>query len=177
SLLEQLAEIKGKLKVETAQSMSNVFSIENFTNKFTHFRQSFEQILDSLKAENIQEVNQKLRELVKTFGKFADPTSHEAKPVNDELLNQKKALDLKLESLVKEIHEQNNAKGKLLAEEKQKKGFLTEDEKKFRSKSAELGRLKDDQNLVLVEKAKLDTRLESLHKEIKEALGEGLVDL
>lgn len=177
ALLEQLAELRGKLKLELSNVTVNRFSVENFSNKFAQFKHSFEAILESLQADNIQEIRQKLRELVGNFGQLSDPGSQDTKPANNELLNEKKILDGQLEVAIKEIHEQNNAKSKLLAEEKQKKGFLTEEERKFRAKSQELARLKDETNLVLVEKAKLDTKLEGLHKEIKEALGQIPADL
>ncbi|OGE74016.1 MAG: hypothetical protein A3C49_04470 [Candidatus Doudnabacteria bacterium RIFCSPHIGHO2_02_FULL_42_25] len=150
SLLEKLAEIKGKLKAEVP-----------ITRNFNEFRQKFEDIINLLRPENIDEIKTKLKNLVLSYS-----TSK-----NDDLLGQKKTLDTELESTVKEIAEYNITRNKLLAEEKQKKSFLTEEEKKFRSKTFELTKLKDEQNLVLVEKAKLDTRLESLEKEIKEAFG------
>jgi chromosome segregation protein len=150
SLLEKLAEIKGKLKAETAA-----------TKDFSEFERQFHEIVDSLSSDNVDEIRQKLKALVSHFGKSN----------NDELLSQMKTLELDLERVVKDIHDHNLAKNKLLTEEKQKKSFLTEEEKKFRAKSSELSRMKDEQNSVLVEKAKLDTRLESLHKEITEAFG------
>ncbi len=171
ALLEQLAEIKGKLKLELSKDLNNKFSLEIFTNKFLQFKQSLDTILDSLRAENIQEVKQKLVELVGNFGKISDTSAKDLKPDNEELLKQKKVLDVELERIVKVIHEQNNAKNKLLTEEKQKKSFLTEEERKFRQKTSELSSMKDEQNLVLVEKAKLDTRLESLNKEVHETFG------
>ncbi|HEX9503052.1 MAG TPA: AAA family ATPase [Patescibacteria group bacterium] len=171
ALLEQLAEIKGKLKLELSKDLNNKFSLEIFTNKFLQFKQSLDTILDSLRAENIQEVKQKLVELVGNFGKISDTSAKDLKPDNEELLKQKKVLDVELERIVKVIHEQNNAKNKLLTEEKQKKSFLTEEERKFRQKTSELSSMKDEQNLVLVEKAKLDTRLESLNKEVHEIFG------
>src|SRR5258708_5603842 len=140
ALLEQLAEIKGKLKLELSKDLNNKFSLEIFTNKFSQFKQSLDTILDSLRAENIQEVKQKLVELVGNFGKISDTSAKDLKPDNEELL-------------------------------KQKKSFLTEEERKFRQKTSELSSMKDEQNLVLVEKAKLDTRLESLNKEVHEIFG------
>ncbi len=149
-MLEKLAEIKGKLKAESP-----------VTKNFSEFKQKFEAILDTLTIDNVSEIKEKLKSLVLSFG--------ESK--NEELLSQKKELDVELEKIVKEIHEYNNTKNKLLAEEKQKKSFLTEEEKKFRAKASELTRLKDELNLVFVEKAKLDTKLESVHQDIKEAFG------
>jgi chromosome segregation protein len=169
-LLEQLAEIKGKLKIEQARALAPKFTLENFTSKFTDFKRSFETVLEALKAENIQEVKQKLKDLVISFGQISDSSSANLKP-NNELFEQKKVLDTELEGIVKEIHEQNIAKNKLLTEEKQKKSFLTEEEKKFRQKNSELSAMKDQQNSILVEKAKLDTKLESLNREVYESFG------
>jgi chromosome segregation ATPase len=168
-LLEQSAEIRGKLKLEL--SIPEKFSKEKFTNKFIEFKHSFEVVLESLRADNIQEIKHKLRDLLGNFAKITDSGEADLELKRDELLKQKTVLDQELEKIVKEIHEQNNAKNKLLSEEKRKKTFLTEEEKKFRAKSFELSKLKDEQNTILVEKAKLDTRLENLNREIYEAFG------
>lgn len=149
-ILEQLAEIKGKLRAALPPGRD-----------FSEFRNQFEAIIDSLSPENVQEVKQKLKEMISHFGESR----------NEELLKQKQVLDNDLETMVKVIHEQNLAKEKLLSEEKKKKSFLTEEEKRFRIKSSELSRLKDEQNLVLVEKARLDTKLEALNKEVMDAFG------
>lgn len=155
-LVEQLAEIKGKLKVEVPA-----------TKNFSEFRSRFEVILNLLRAENIEDIKQKLRDLVAFFG--------ESK--NEELLKQKTIKTLDLERTASEMDEQKRVKVKLLLEEKQKKSFLSEEEKKFRVKNSELSKTKDDLNLSLIEKAKLDTRLESLAHEAKEALGQKFQDL
>jgi chromosome segregation ATPase len=169
NLLEQLAEIKGKIKLHLSSVTSSKFSLEVFTNKFTQFKNSFEAVLESMTAENIQLIKHQLKDLVLNFGKISDNNSHEVEKQNEELIKQKQHLDIELEKVVKEIHDENDAKNKLLQEEKQKKSFLTEEEKKFRQKTYELSTLKDGQNSVLVEKAKLDTRLESLNKEVHAA--------
>ncbi|MBX4191331.1 MAG: AAA family ATPase [Candidatus Doudnabacteria bacterium] len=171
NLLEQLAEIKGKLKLHLNTVSSNKFSLEVFTNKFSQFKNSFEAILESLTTDNVHEIKQRLKELVFDFGKISDSGTHEVEKQNEELLSQKRNLDMDLELIVKEIHEQNRLKNKLLTEERQKKSFLTEEEKKFRQKTSELSSLKDAQNSILVEKAKLDTRLESLNKEVHAIFG------
>ncbi|MBI4049478.1 MAG: AAA family ATPase [Candidatus Doudnabacteria bacterium] len=152
-LLEQLAEIKGKLKVELP-----------VTKNFSEFRSKFEAILDLLRADNIAEIKRKLKDLVLAFAP--------GETKNEELAKQQEVLNQELAAVTAEINEQKQVKHKLLAEEKQKKGFLSEEEKKFRAKNFELGRAKDELNLALIEKAKLDTRLENLNKEVKEALGE-----
>ncbi len=150
SILEKLAEIKGKLKAELPA-----------TQDFTKFEKEFQEIIDSINANNFEEIKQKLKQLVSSYGKSS----------NDDLIKQKKELDEKLEHIVKEIQEHNNAKAKLLAEEKQKKSFLTEEEKKYRSKTTELSRMKDEQNSILVEKARVETRFESMLLLSKEAIG------
>lgn len=149
-LAEQLAEIKGKLKVETP-----------VVKNFREFQAQFEEILQILQPDNTEEVKRRLKDLVALFG--------ESK--NDELTKQKLSLTADLEQIIREMEDQKSARLKLLTEEKQKKSFLTTEEKKFRLKTSELARLKDELNSLLVEKAKLDTRLEGLNKEITEALG------
>ncbi|MBI2355920.1 MAG: AAA family ATPase [Candidatus Doudnabacteria bacterium] len=150
ALLEQLAEISGKLKIDPAA-----------TRNFSEFQRQFEAILNQLRPDNIEEVKRSLKKLVSDFSNAK----------NDELLKQKQVLTRELEQIVKDMEEQRAAKNKLLTEEKQKKQFLTAEEKKFRTKSNELNELKDEQNLILIEKAKLDTRMENLTKEIREAFG------
>lgn len=150
ALLEQLAEISGKLKIDSSASRN-----------FSEFQRQFEKILEMLQPNNIDEVKQRLKNLVLDFS-----TSK-----NDGLLKQKQVLTTELEKIVKEMEEQRSAKNKLMVEEKQKKSFLSAEEKKFRTKSVELGKLKDEENSILIEKAKLDTRLENLEKEINEAFG------
>jgi chromosome segregation protein len=150
ALAESLAEIKGKMKADSP-----------VIRDFSQFKQKFEIILDSLQTDNIDEIKLKLKNLVSDFGQAKD----------DQLLAQKQDLTSQLAGIVKEMEEQNQARSKVLTEEKQKKIFLTTEEKKFRTKTADLTRLKDEQNLILVEKARIDTRIENLHKEIKEAFG------
>jgi chromosome segregation protein len=150
-VLEKLAEIKGKLKVPVARD-------------FSLFRRQFEEIIESLTPTNLAAVKLKLKELVADFGQSD----------NAELLKQKQGLDEQLENLVQEIHEHNNTREKLLAEEKQKKNFLTEEEKRYRAKSSELNRLKEDLTRVMVEKAKVETRLETMLLASKEAIGKAV---
>jgi chromosome segregation protein len=150
ALAEKLAEIKGKLKINTPTAFN-----------FSEFQEKFESILNELKVDNIDKIKKQLKDLISEFSKSK----------NDELLKQKQDLTSELELIVVEMEEQKNVRGKLLTEEKQKKSFLSTEEKKFREKSQVLSKLKDEQSTILVEKAKLDTRIESLTKESKEVLG------
>src|SRR3989344_1248261 len=149
-LAEKLAEVKGKLKVEMPA-----------TKDFSGFKRSFEAILDLLRSDNVDEIKHKLKELVAVFG--------ESK--NEELSKQKETLSAELDTVVVEMNEQKRVKTQMLLDEKQKKGFLSAEEKRFRTKSLELGRLKDELNAILVDKARLDTRLESLQHQSRAALG------
>ncbi len=149
-LLEKLAEIKGKLKVQLPAGRN-----------FEQFESQFEIIIDSLRPDNIEEVKKKLKNLIYSFSENK----------NEELQKEQAILTEELSGLVDEIGQEKNARNKLLSDEKQKKSFLTAEEKKFRTKNFEFSQLKDEQNAILVEKARLDTRLESLNKEIVEAFG------
>ncbi len=149
-LMEQLAEVRGKLKVELP-----------VTKNFSEFRQLFEAILETLRADNVEQVKLQLKNLVGVFG--------ESK--NEELLKQQTALTAMIDQIIAEVTEQKRVKMQLLLEEKEKKSFLTAEEKKFRAKSSQLTNLKDEQNRILIEKARFDTRLENLDKESKETLG------
>jgi chromosome segregation protein len=153
ALAENLAEIKGKLKAESP-----------VVKNFAEFQRQFEGILELLKPETIDEVKKRLKELV----------AHFSESKSDELQKQKLALTGDLEQMVREMDEQKAVKAKLILEEKQKKTFLTNEEKNFRAKTVEFSKFKDEQNSLLVEKARLDTRLEGLNKEIAEALGNAI---
>ena len=164
SVAERLAEVKGKLKVELPA-----------TKNFSEFRSKFEALLDLLRADNIEEIKHKLKELV-VFYESRSSWMSEARPgetgaaKNEELTKQKTDLSQELERTVAEMNQQRMLRNKLVAEGKQKKNFLSEEEKKFRLKNVELNRVKDELNAILVEKARLDTRLENLNKEAREAL-------
>ncbi len=149
-LLEKLAEIRGLLKSELPSGMD-----------FVHFRNSFESILDSLRPENIAEIKQKLKDLVSQFGEVK----------KTELLQKQEELNKQLSKISDEMEDQRKAKAKLIAEERQKRTFLSTEEKQFRAKNAELTKLKDERNSILVEKARLDTRLENLNKEVLAVFG------
>ncbi len=147
-LLEKLAEIRGKLKVPVARD-------------FSVFRKQFEEIIESITEKNLSEVKKKLKDLVAEYSQSD----------NTELLKQKKELDDRLEKMVEEIHDHNTAREKLIAEEKRKKSFLTEEEKRFRIKSSQLNLLKEEQTKIMVEKARIETRFESMLQTSRETMG------
>lgn len=155
-LVEQLAEIKGKLKVGTPAAIN-----------FSEFQSRFERILEFLRPENVDQIKKQLKDLVSQLNITK----------NDDLAKQKQILIEELSKIVAEMDEQKTVKQKMLLDEKQKKSFLTEEEKKFRAKASQLAAFKEDQSQILIEKAKLDTKLENLTKEASEALGNAISQL
>jgi chromosome segregation ATPase len=155
-LAEKLAEIRGKIKAGSQASVN-----------FDEFQRQFESILENLRPETAEDVKRQLKELISKYGK----------PADNGLSAEQAALTQELEKVVREMQEQQQVKDRMVAEEREKKSFLTAEEKKFRSKSSDLSQLKDEQNSLLVEKAKLDTRLEAINKELTEAFGGQMPDL
>lgn len=88
----------------------------------------------------------------------------------DEMFKQEESLSKALEELTRQTEELRTTQAEQLAADRQKKEFLGGEEKKFRTQSQELSLLKEEQSRLLVEKAKLDTRMESLEKEGRDAL-------
>lgn len=84
----------------------------------------------------------------------------------NELFRQEETLTADLNKILEQINESKAALFKVETEEQDKKSFLVEEEKKYRKQSQILSQLKDEQNKLLVEKARLETRLEGLAKEI-----------
>ena len=155
-LAEKLAETRGKMRANAPAAVN-----------FDEFQREFELILEKLRPETADSVKQQLKTLISRF----------KKPAQEGLSEEQALLTRDLEQIIKEMQEQQRLKDQMIAEERQKKSFLTLEEKKYRSKSAELSQLKDEQNSLLVEKAKLDTRLEAINKELTEAFGGTLPDL
>jgi chromosome segregation protein len=86
-----------------------------------------------------------------------------------ELESQERQLSAQFASIIKEV---NEARASLMdheSKEKSKKSFLLEEEKKYRRQSSELSILKDEQSRVMMDKVRIETRLEALNKEISEA--------
>ncbi len=228
---KSLAEIKAKvdkLSLQIDQTKDEKVDIAEFQNHIGRLEGEFSTLLDSLRAENLNEIRNKLREVVT---RLSNLKSHH-NPVNltelllareelskelhrlelrtvehstlkenyennlaawtnklnqiktilnanpeqfkGELFKQEEILSKNLAEIVKQTEELKGTQSKTSDEEKQKKAFLVAEEKKFRMKSSELSGLKDEQSRILIEKAKLDTRLESLDKESREALGEAI---
>lgn len=156
NLAERLAEVRGKMKAGSQAAFD-----------FDEFQRQFELILENLRPETASDIKRQLKELIAKYGK----------PADGGLSAEQVALTQELEKIVKEMQEQQQVKDRMQAEEREKKSFLTTEEKKFRSKSSDLSLLKDEHNSLLVEKAKLDTRLEAINKELTEAFGGQLPDL
>ena len=89
-----------------------------------------------------------------------------------ELFKQESELNKQLIDIQNQITELHKSSEKVLAEDRKKKQFLMEEEKKYRQKSNELATLKEEVNRVLIEKARFDTRMDVLNKEAANSLGE-----
>lgn len=181
------------------------------------FEKEFNELLDLLKPDNVEDIRAKLRELLQKSRRGDGSTAKEdlmqqmhrlelkivenatlkqnyennintwtnklnqiksilkenPEQFKSELFKQEETLSGNLEEIVRQTEELRQSQQKALAEEKQQKSFLAAEEKKFRAKSANLAATKEEQSRILIEKAKLDTRLESLSKEAREALGSG----
>ncbi|HYE22749.1 MAG TPA: hypothetical protein VD998_04130, partial [Verrucomicrobiae bacterium] len=83
----------------------------------------------------------------------------------NELVNQEQTLSAQLNEVITSIGESKKALDELNDKEKTKKNFLIDEEKKYRKQSSNLSILKDDYNRVLIEKARIETRIEALIKE------------
>lgn len=94
-----------------------------------------------------------------------------------ELFAQEEKLNAGLNDLVAQITDLRGSLGQMSQEEKDKKSFLAEEEKKLRQINSQLAEQKDELNQILVERARLETRLEGVSKDAQEALGEKLKQL
>lgn len=89
----------------------------------------------------------------------------------NELYRQENELNSILAQLISQIEDLKFSLTKLKLDERNKKLFLTEEEKKFRKKNIQLNQVKNEQNSLLVEKMRWDTKLEALEATAKESLG------
>jgi chromosome segregation protein len=121
-------------------------------------------------VETIESYNSKLNQ-IKSLMKD-DPEKFKS-----ELFAQEERLNSSLTELVGQVNDLRENLNKVSQQEKDKKNFLMEEEKKYREISSQLARAKDEFNQVLVEKARLETRLEAASKEAEAALGPRLNEI
>jgi chromosome segregation protein len=121
-------------------------------------------------VETVESYNSKLNQ-IKSLLKD-DPEKFKS-----ELFSQEERLNATLTDLVSQISDLRANLTKVSQQEKEKKSFLMEEEKKYRQISSDLARHKDEFNQVLIEKARLETRLEAATKDAETALGQKLVEL
>jgi chromosome segregation protein len=114
--------------------------------------------------DNIQTWNNKLNQIKSLL-------RDNPEQLKSELFKQEESLSKNFREITKQMEELRQSQEKVRKEETVKKNFLMSEEKKFRQKNTELSGIKDSRNQVLVEIAKLETRLENVLREAKESLG------
>lgn len=89
----------------------------------------------------------------------------------EELLAQEKNLNVEVLQMNQSISELENKISEYHLKEQGKKSEILEEERLYRSKQDQLSKLKDQESLLQIEKAKLDTQKENVVLEIRSALG------
>ncbi|MBX4188357.1 MAG: hypothetical protein KW793_04470, partial [Candidatus Doudnabacteria bacterium] len=120
--------------------------------------------------ETIESYNAKLNQIKSLL--VDDPEKFKS-----ELFAQEEILNTSLSELIEQINDLRGNLSKVTQQEKDKKNFLIEEEKKYRQMNSDLAVQKDDFNQILVEKARIETRLEAINKEAQNALGTKLDQL
>jgi chromosome segregation ATPase len=120
--------------------------------------------------ETIQSYNSKLNQIKSLMNE--DPDKFKS-----ELFSQEEQLNSSLNELVTQITDLRTNLNTVSQQEKDKKVFLMEEEKKYRQMNSELSTLKDQYNQVLVEKARSETKQEAIMKEAEAALGPKISEL
>ena len=141
---------------------AQLHSLELQIVEHTTLRQNYE--------ENLKDHSAKLNQ-IKSLLKD-DPKDFES-----ELFKREEDLNKEMNSLVMQLEDSRQQLLTLDAEEKKKQNFLSDEEKKYRKKSLELSDLKDGLSKVLIEKARIETRLEALNKEAREALNDKVAQI
>ncbi|GAC1412937.1 MAG: hypothetical protein NVSMB66_3560 [Candidatus Doudnabacteria bacterium] len=88
----------------------------------------------------------------------------------DELLNQERALQNELSGIAKEMSNLEQGIAEYHSKETTKKQQILEEERVYRQKQEMLSKIKDQESLLQIEKAKLDTQKENIVMEAKIAL-------
>jgi chromosome segregation protein len=150
------------LLVSKEETQSRLHKLELNMVEHSTLRQTYMDTVESYNAK----LNQ-IKSLMKD-----DPEKFKS-----ELFAQEERLNASLNEVVGQVSELRENLNKVSRQEKDKKNFLLEEEKKYREISSHLARAKDEFNQVLVEKARLETRLESVTKEAEAALGPKLSEI
>jgi chromosome segregation protein len=179
--LENIQEIKAKLK----QSLLKLTQIDLRANdspaNLPELLSTNDEIFKELHGLELRMVEQKT--LIHTYTEQIESGAAKLNQIKSllkdkpqsfksELFKQEQEYNDELSDTVKQLEELQSSQSKLEEEEKEKKDFLVIEEKKFREKNNHLNSLKDAQNKISIEKAKLETKLEGLIREAKQNLGD-----
>lgn len=99
------------------------------------------------------------------------------KEIKHALLEEEEKLNGELSGLQGQLDELKQTQNNDTDEDKKRRAFQLEEEKKIRISSQQIAKLKDEQSGVLIEKAKIDTRIEGLRKEASDVLGAKITEL
>jgi chromosome segregation protein len=166
-LVSRLAEARRSLTLASPVDLSGLLMEKEETQARLHkmeLNMVEHSTLKQTYLDTIESYNSKLNQ-IKSLMKD-DPEKFKS-----ELFSQEERSNAALTELVSQISELRESLTKITQQEKDKKAFLMEEEKKYRQLSGELAGHKDEQNRVLVDKARLETRLEAVSKEAEAALG------
>lgn len=183
---ENFSEIKQKLRqlIADLSLAKNSFTQQGFAN-VNELLSAKEGLSAELHNLELRMVEQKT--LLQTYVEQIEGTASKLNQIKslihdnpqqykDELFKQEAQLNRELTSVLDELFELEKTLNDATAEEKKKKDFLVVEEKKYRQKMIEISSRKDEQNKVLVEKARVETRLENLRVEATDNLG-GRIEL
>jgi len=172
-LISRLAEARRNLTLAGPVDLSSLLMSKEETQGRLHkldLSMVEHRTLRQTYVDNMDSYNAKLNQ-VKSLMKD-DPEKFKS-----ELFSQEERQNAVLTELVTEIYALRSDLGKVSQKEKGKKAFLMEEERKFRETNSTMARMKDEFNQVLVEKARLETRMEALTRDAEGALGARLPEI
>ncbi|MGE5297705.1 MAG: chromosome segregation SMC family protein, partial [Acidobacteriaceae bacterium] len=163
AILSKLTESK-QLKAMTAEDVASLQSRKDSLVAELHQLELRVVEQRTVKARYMEEIESQTLK----FNQVKSLLDDSAGSFEHELTNQEQALSKQLAEILKQIDESKSTLENLSSKEKQRKGFLVDEEKTYRKQAAQLAVLKDEINRMLVDKARVETRLEGLFKEAKD---------
>ncbi|MDP4001370.1 MAG: AAA family ATPase [bacterium] len=184
NLVDQLSSInfqetKQKLKQLLQKFSASKETLSTYSPDLSNLTLNKDEILKELHVLELRMVEQKT--LLSTYSEQVESGATKLNQIKSllkdnpqsfksELFKQESELSTQLSDIAKQLEELQSSLSKLEIDEKNKKNFLVTEEKKFREKNNQLNHLKDEQNKIYIEKARLETKLEGLNKEAREVL-------
>ncbi|MBI3952616.1 MAG: AAA family ATPase [Candidatus Doudnabacteria bacterium] len=127
-------------------------------------------VLKQAYSEQLESANAKLNQ-IKSLLK-SNPEEFK-----NELFKREQELNNNLTQLNRQVEDLRASLAKVKLEDRNKRSFLAEEEKKFREKTVALAKLKEEQNQILIQETRFSTLKDGLMKEASEALGQKAAEL